>query len=170
MSAGHSKPICAGYSPSCPSRCRLDLSSKRDLGPQLTDPRVIEEIFRAAVAKTASRMRACQEGRMTAQELREADGRLIDWLAATLSGENENFGTTEGWNPEGLARFLSSEIPGALSHALGREPESQEEVIRAAAELMTADIWSSLRAGEAALEEAALRWSSLLTGAPAEFA
>lgn len=160
------KPIRAGYSPCCPARCRLDLSSHRDLGPHLTDPQVIEEIVRAIVLKTSMRLQACQEGRMSPQELSEADRKLREWLTVTLMGENGSFRTTEDWNPSGLARYLRETIPEALRQALGRSPENDLETISAAVELLVAEVWSAVRRGGAEAESVPLWWSSLLTGEP----
>ena len=168
LDAGRVRPFGGG----CPARCRCDHSTRRDLGPMLTSLEVIEEIVAAACRKTAMRAAALRAGEMSPEASAAADERLVNWLAATLSGANPAFGTTEGWNPQGLAAYLEQSCPEAISQALGRDPDSAEAWAEGAARLLVKEIRRELAAGrlEDGAPQALLeRWGALLTGAPQDW-
>lgn len=159
------KPVKAGYSQCCPARCRCDHSSKRDLGPLLTSPDTVEEILAEAFRKTAGRAAAYASGEMSDEEVSAANAKLESWLADTFSGCNPYFGTTEDWNPEGLAEYISENFHGPVCEALGREPEEDRDFILGASRLLVAELWRTARRGEPG-DGLVIQWSSVLTGAP----
>lgn len=144
--------------------CR-DLSSRRDMGRLLTSPAVVGEILAAAWQKTSQRARAFAAGDMTEEEISAADIKLAD----TFSGANPAFGTTENWNPEGLAGYLEENFSEVLEQALGRGPESPEDWVRAASLQIVASIQVGIRRSEpgaGAPEGFLSEWAAILTGAP----
>lgn len=148
--------------------CR-DLSSRRDMGRLLTSPAVVVEILAAAWRKTSQRAQALAAGEMTEGEVAAADAKLSGWLADTFSGANPAFGTTENWNPEGLADYLEENFAEVLRQALGREPESAEDWVRSASIQIVASIQVGIRRSEPGADapEAFLsEWAAILTGAP----
>lgn len=148
--------------------CR-DLSSRRDMGRLLTSPAVVGEILAAAWRKTSQRARAFAAGDMTEEEVVAADVKLSAWLADTFSGANPAFGTTENWNPEWLAGYLEENFAEVLRQALGREPESPEDWVRAAALQIVASIRTGIQRSEPGADapDAFLsEWAAILTGAP----
>ena len=89
---------------SCRSGRCGDFSSKAVGLPSLAAIDVVERILLQAVKNTAQRSVDASQGKLTRQDLVEADLKLVSWLTDTFAGRNRHFETAEGWNPTGLAQ------------------------------------------------------------------
>ena len=88
---------------SCRSGRCGDFASKAVGLPSLAAIDVVERILLQAVKNTAQRSVDASQGKLTRQDLVEADLKLVTWLNATFAGRNRQLETDEGWNPTGLA-------------------------------------------------------------------
>ena len=75
-----------------------DFSSKAVGLPSLAAIDVVERILLQAVKNTAQRSVDASQGKLTRQDLVEADLKLVSWLTDTFAGRNRHFETAEGWN------------------------------------------------------------------------
>lgn len=164
---------------SCRSGRCGDFSSKAEGLPSLASIDVVERILLQAVKNTAQRAVDVSEGRMTPQELSEADQRLVQWLAETFSGRNRHFATAEGWNPCGLAQYLREGADEQLRRVLaGGLPEDDYAAIEVGVRLFLTNVYVMLEQigasggslGGLEQHDGVLGfvnyWSCLLTGCP----
>lgn len=167
----------------CPcsnSRCRCDFSTREKGKPDLSSIEVVSDIFFEAARKTAGRLRALEEGTLSPEELAAAQEHLADWIGATFSGKNRHYGSSEDWNPAGLASYARRLLADEMRRVVGFVPSDDTETIFAVALIYRRDLESALDShvksgGDAAsfaLSAASVdlihRWSRLMTGAPVE--
>lgn len=136
--------------------------------------------FFEAARKTAGRFRALEEGTLSPEELAAAQEHLADWIGATFSGKNRHYGSSEDWNPAGLASYARRLLADEMRRVVGFVPSDDTETIFAVALIYRRDLESALDShvksgGDAAsfaLSAASVdlihRWSRLMTGAPVE--
>ncbi len=163
------------------SRCGCDFSSRIKRKPDLTSIEVVSDLFFQASRKTAARLNALHEGLLSPEEFRGAQERLADWIGTTFSGANTHYGSSEGWNPKGLAAYARHVCAEQIRQAVGFLPTDDAETIFALALMYRRDLETSLetyvRCGTSPLSFALSdlsvqlinRWSRLMTGAPVEF-
>ena len=113
-------------------------------------------------------------------ELAAAQEHLADWIGATFSGKNRHYGSSEDWNPAGLASYARRLLADEMRRVVGFVPSDDTETIFAVALIYRRDLESALDShvksgGDAAsfaLSAASVdlihRWSRLMTGAPVE--
>ena len=167
----------------CPcsnSRCRCDFSTREKGKPDLSSIEVVSDIFFEAARKTAGRLRALEEGTLSPEELAAAQEHLADWIGATFSGKNRHYGSSEDWNPAGLASYARRLLADEMRRVVGFVPSDDTETIFAVSLIYRRDLESALDShvksgGDAAsfaLSAASVdlihRWSRLMTGAPVE--
>lgn len=167
----------------CPcsnSRCRCDFSTREKGKPDLSSIEVVSDIFFEAARKTAGRLRALEEETLSPEELAAAQEHLADWIGATFSGKNRHYGSSEDWNPAGLASYARRLLADEMRRVVGFVPSDDTETIFAVALIYRRDLESALDShvksgGDAAsfaLSAASVdliqRWSRLMTGAPVE--
>ena len=167
----------------CPcsnSRCGCDFSTWEKGKPDLSSIEVVSDIFFEAARKTAGRLRALEEGTLSPEELAAAQEHLADWIGATFSGKNRHYGSSEDWNPAGLASYARRLLADEMRRVVGFVPSDDTETIFAVALIYRRDLESALDShvksgGDAAsfaLSAASVdlihRWSRLMTGAPVE--
>lgn len=167
----------------CPcsnSRCGCDFSTREKGKPDLSSIEVVSDIFFEAARKTAGRLRALEEGTLSPEELAAAQEHLADWIGATFSGKNRHYGSSEDWNPAGLASYARRLLADEMRRVVGFVPSDDTETIFAVALIYRRDLESALDShvksgGDAAsfsLSAASVdlihRWSRLMTGAPVE--
>ena len=117
-------------------------------------------------------------GKLTHQDIVDADLRLVSWLADTFAGRNKHFATAEGWNPTGLAEYLREGLDENIRTALGGKlPEDDYGMIDLGARLFlnnayvmleqigTTGSLSGLEQHDGVLSFVNY-WSCLLTGCP----
>ena len=141
---------------------------------------MVSDIFFEAARKTAGRLRALEEGTLSPEELAAAQEHLADWIGATFSGKNRHYGSSEDWNPAGLASYARRLLADEMRRVVGFVPSDDTETIFAVALIYRRDLESVLDShvksgGDAAsfaLSAASVdlihRWSRLMTGAPVE--
>lgn len=165
---------------SCRSGRCSDFSSKAAGLPSLASIDVVERILLQAVKNTAQRAVDASEGKLTQQDLVDADLRLVQWLADTFAGRNHHFATAEGWNPVGLAQYLREGMGENIRDALGGTlPGDDYEMIEIGARLFLNNAYVMLEqiglqdgASLTGLEQSdsvlsfVSYWSSLMTGCP----
>ena len=167
----------------CPcsnSRCGCDFPTREKGKPDLSSIEVVSDIFFEAARKTAGRLRALEEGTLSPEELAAAQEHLADWIGATFSGKNRHYGSSEDWNPAGLASYARRLLADEMRRVVGFVPSDDTETIFAVALIYRRDLESALDShvksgGDAAsfaLSAASVdlihRWSRLMTGAPVE--
>lgn len=167
----------------CPcsnSRCGCVFSTREKRKPDLSSIEVVSDIFFEAARKTAGRLRALEEGTLSPEELAAAQEHLADWIGATFSGKNRHYGSSEDWNPAGLASYARRLLADEMRRVVGFVPSDDTETIFAVALIYRRDLESALDShvksgGDAAsfaLSAASVdlihRWSRLMTGAPVE--
>lgn len=165
---------------SCRSGRCGDFSSKAEGLPSLASIDVVERILLQAVKNTAQRALDASEGRLTQQDLVQADLRLVQWLTDTFSGRNRHFATAEAWNPVGLASYLREGMGEKVREALGGTlPSDDYEMIEIAArlflnnayvmleqiEMQSGSSLSGIEQNDSVLSFVNY-WSSLMTGCP----
>ncbi len=163
---------------SCRSGRCGDFSSKAEGLPSLDSIDVVERILLQAVKNTAQRAVDASEGKLTHQDIVDADLRLVSWLADTLAGRNKHFATAEGWNPTGLAEYLREGLGENIRAALGGKlPEDDYGMIDLGARLFLNNAYVMLEQIGTTGSLAGLEqhdgvlsfvnyWSCLLTGCP----
>lgn len=157
-----------------------DFSSKATGLPSLASIDVVERILLQAVKNTARRSVEASEGKLTHDDIVEADLTLVHWLTDTFAGRNPHFATAEGWNPKGLAAYLREGMGENIREVLGGKlPEDDYAMIEIGARLFLNNAYVLLeqigRMGNgnlSGLEQSdgvlsfVNYWSSLLTGCP----
>lgn len=165
---------------SCRSGRCGDFSSKAEGLPNLANIDVVERILLQAVRNTAQRSVDAASGKLTREDLVQADLRLVQWLSDTFGGRNRHFDTAEGWNPTGLAQYLREGLGENIREFLGGKlPEDDYEMIGIGARLFLNNTYALLeqigRMGNtnlSGLEQSDAvagfidYWSCLLTGCP----
>lgn len=127
-----------------PGRGCHDFSSRAEQLPSLAAIDVVERLLLQALKNTAQRASRAAAGELTADELREANETLIDWLADTFSGRNRHFQSAENWNPHGLADYMREMMPESLKAVVSEIPTDDEEVIHLAAGIFLSDVYATL--------------------------
>ena len=107
-----------------PGRGCHDFSSRAEQLPSLAAIDVVERLLLQALKNTAQRASRAAAGELTADELREANETLIDWLADTFSGRNRHFQSAENWNPHGLADYMREMSLRASRQSCLRSPRT----------------------------------------------
>ncbi len=164
---------------SCRSGHCGDFSSKATGLPSLASIDVVERILLQAVKNTAQRAVDASEGRLSREDLQEADLRLVQWLADTFAGRNKHFATAEGWNPTGLGEYLRQGMGPRVREILGGTlPSDDYQMIEIGARVFLNNAYELLEGlGASGTSLAGLEqnnevlgfvnyWSSLLTGCP----
>ena len=149
---------------SCRSGRCGDFSSKAVGLPSLAAIDVVERILLQAVKNTAQRSVDASEGKLSRQDLVDADLKLVTWLTDTFAGRNRHFETAEGWNPTGLAQYLREGMGERVRDVLGGKlPDGDYEMIEIG--LMGNGNLSGLEQNDSVLSFVNY-WSCLLTGCP----
>lgn len=165
---------------SCRSGRCGDFSSKAVGLPSLAAIDVVERILLQAVKNTAQRSVDVSEGKLSRQDLVDADLKLVTWLTDTFAGRNRHFETAEGWNPTGLAQYLREGMGERVRDVLGGKlPDGDYEMIEIGARLFLNNAYvlleqiglmgngnlSGLEQNDSVLAFVNY-WSCLLTGCP----
>lgn len=162
-----------------PGRGCCDFSSKAERLPSLAAIDVVEGLLTQALRNTARRRAQQRNGELTADDLAEADEKVVTWFATTFSGGNPYYRSEEDWNPDGLAEYLREMLLDPITQKKGSMPAYDKDVIAAAAEIFLEDIYGLIDsvphwADSVETSEAGQRlvnlWAQLLTGAPVESA
>ena len=151
---------------SCRSGRCGDFSSKAVGLPSLAAIDVVERIL--------------LQGKLSRQDLVDADLKLVTWLTDTFAGRNRHFETAEGWNPTGLAQYLREGMGERVRDVLGGKlPDGDYEMIEIGARLFLNNAYvlleqiglmgngnlSGLEQNDSVLSFVNY-WSCLLTGCP----
>ena len=165
---------------SCGPSCRCDFSSRAPQLPSLLSIEVVAGLLAQAVANSARRARLADLGEMSPEEVDAADDMLVNWLGATFCGGNRHYASGEGWNSEGLARYLRETIPDQIVASCGGLPRDDDQLVYATCALFVKDMYRIIERDQSMGRDldgmentpAAGRlirfWSALLVGAPLE--
>lgn len=140
-----------------------DFSSREQRSPNIASIDVVEGLLFKALTNMRGRHEALRAGDMAPEDLEAADGRLVDWLAATFSGRNPHFESVEEWNPYGLAQLIREKADMPELHAL-----DDEAVVRTACEWFAAAGRDAVQrdSSDEALRAVASRWAEGFAGVP----
>lgn len=164
---------------SCGRGC-CDHSSTAQQLPSLVSIEVVGDIFLQAIKNTAKRSVAAARGELSAEDIEEADEKLVDWLSTTFCGGNRYFSCGEDWNPNGLSIYIRDLMGDRLTELTGTVPDDDEEVICSAVTAFLKDVYDLLqRTADRGIDLEDIErvpqtatlvnfWARLMTGAPAE--
>ncbi len=164
---------CNGNCQGCQSECekkplRLPNTTGAILGQFMMD------MYQRSVVQKA--------GELSEEKMDEIDRKMLNWLGATFTGQNDQFEIDKEWYPNGLAGNLRFKLGNELAQASGGKlPEDNKTLIFSAFAVFMAEVYNTFYElsakgvapfGEQAAPEIMLlwkRWTELLVGVELHF-